>query len=268
MKTFNSFITHLGRIVLIFLLVFIWVRYYEPNLSLCLVYTSILTFASDCLLSMFLQKRDIKTTLKKQEITDAENFANLFVLNGNAFANNFWHKTISQKHTATKKTYYTSFEKNSEKVAIYSHYTLEKLRPSDVLSIYNKLKKEKIDKIIICTNEVEPQSKTFISHLPCKMVILDKYEAYEKLMKKYNSFPEVETKINLNETSKWKSFLAFSLNRGRVKGYVFSSIILIISSFFVRASVYYLVISTILLCLAIFSFTNTYYNKKIPEEII
>ena len=268
MKTFNSFITHLARIVLVFLLFFIWVRFYERDLSLCLVYTGILTFAADCLLTMFLQKRDVKTSLKKQEITAAENYANQFVLSGNASANTFWNKTLSKEHSTTKKTYYFTFNKDSKKVAVYSNYSLEKLKPSDVLEIYNKLKKENVDKIIICTNEIEPQAKTFVAHLPCKIVLLDKYEAYEKLMKKFNSFPQIETKINLNETSKWRTFLAYSLNRQRAKGYVLSSIVLVISSFFVRASVYYLVISTILLCLAIFSFTNTYYNKKMPEEII
>lgn len=268
MKTFNSFITHLARIVLLFLLFFIWVRYYEQDLSLCLVYTGILTFAADCLLSMFLQKRDIKTSLKKQEIISAESFANQFVLNGNSYANNFWNKTLSKKYTTSKKTYYLSFEKDSSKMFLYSFYSLEKLKPNDILEIYNKLKKENPNKIIICTNEIEPQCKTFIEHLPCKIILLDKYESYQKLMKKFNSFPEIDTTINLNQTNKWKSFLAFSLNRQRAKGYVFSSIILVISSFFVRASVYYLIISTILLTLAIFSFTNTYYNKKIPEEII
>lgn len=254
--------------MLIFLLFFIWVRYYEHNLNLCLAYTSILTFVADCFLSVFLQKRDVKNNLKKQEIADAEEFANSFVFNGNAFANNFWNSLISQKHKTSKKTYYFTFFQDDCKTAFYPCYSLEKISPNDVLNIFNKLKKENIQKLIICGNAIDPQTKNFASKLPCKVLILDKFESYEKLMKKFDTFPKKTKQPQLQKQSKWQNFLAYSLNKNRAKGYIISSLILIFSSFFVRISVYYLIISSVLLFLAIFSFTNTFYNKKLPDEII
>lgn len=122
-------------------------------------------------------------------------------------------------------------------------------------------------KIILCVNELDDNIKEIANKLPVKFIILNKYETYEKLMKKYNVFPSEIFNFNEKTNLKFKNFLEISLNKKRASGYIFASIVLLISSFFVKVTIYYLIMSSILLLLSIFSFINPFYNKKLPETI-
>ena len=135
------------------------------------------------------------------------------------------------------------------------------------MDIYKKSQKFNANKIIICTSSYDKSLLSFLKLLPIKTIVLDKFEVYEKLMKPFNHFPQnsVELKKPQNSVS---SLVAFALNKKRCKGYVVSSLILFVSSMFVKVSAYYLVISTILLLLAIFSFINSTYNPTINQDIL
>ncbi|MDD4816271.1 MAG: hypothetical protein PHQ62_03990 [Clostridia bacterium] len=267
MKTVNFLFSKILRILLVFLLFFIWVRYYEKSLVWAVVYTSVLTLAFDFLLTFITKKKDLKASMKKGEIAKAEGYCNFFVFNGNAVAVNFFYELLSKNFSSTKKANYILFENGEEKNVLFPYYIYNKMSIQDLVFVYEKVKKLTINKIIICTNEVDPKTKELVAKLPIKFVILNKYETYESIMKKYDYFPDSLLNIDDNPKLNFKTFLAYSLNKKRAKGYIFSSIILLISSLFVRVTIYYLVFSSILLLMAIFSYTNTLYNKKISTDI-
>jgi len=267
MKTVNFIFSKILRILLIFLLFFIWVRYYEKSLALAVAYTSVLTLVFDFFLTFITKKKDLKASMKKGELAKAEGYCNNFIFNGNAVAVNFYFELLGQNFSATKKTNYVIFENNNEKNILFPYYKYDKLSIQDLVFVYEKVKKLTVNKIIICTNDVEQKTKELVSKLPIKFLILNKYETYENIMKNYNFFPDSLLNIDDNTKLNFKNFLAFSFNKKRAIGYIFSSIILIISSLFVRVTIYYLVFSSILLLMAIFSYTNTLYNKKITTDI-
>ncbi|MDD4686331.1 MAG: hypothetical protein PHI76_03525 [Clostridia bacterium] len=267
MKTFNQIITTIIRISLIFLLFFIWVRYYVDSLVLTIIITSVLTLAFDFLLIYLNKKKNIKASLKKEEIAMAEGFCNNFIFNKKTTALNFYFQLLQKEFSPIKKTEFIIFEKNNKNFILFPYYKFNKLNGEDLVYVFNKVKSFDFDKVILCVNDVDANIKEIADKLPAKFIILNKYESYEKLMKKCNIFPSEIFNFNEKTNLKFENFLELSLNKKRASGYIFASIVLLISSFFVKVTIYYLVMSSVLLLLSIFSFINPFYNKKLPESI-
>lgn len=78
-----------------------------------------------------------------------------------------------------------------------------------------------------------------------------------------SSSSKIPTNINIENKPKYslKSVLCIALNKGRTKNYFWSSILLIFMSLFTPYNIYYLVVSTILLLLALYSRFNTRFNS-------
>lgn len=268
MKTFNLIVSRIFRIFLIFMLFFIWVRFYEKNLTFALAYTAILTFAFDCLLNFIIKKRDTRANLKNSELKNAENYCNYFIFNNKQESVLFYSKLLSEQFPIIKKTDYIVFENDSEVCVLYPLYSYDKLKISDIITINNISKKTNCKKIIICASDYENGVREFATRLPIKIILLNKYESYEKLMKKFNYFPKETLNFATTKNQTFKNILAYSFNRKRAKGYIFASLVLILSSFFVKISIYYLIISSVLLLFAIFSYTNNIYNQKLPDNVL
>lgn len=267
MKTFNQIIATIIRVSLIFLLFFIWVRYYINSLILSVIITVVLTLGFDFILIYLYKKKNVKASLKKKEIAMAEGFCNNFIFNNKTVALNFYYQLLQKEFSPIKKSEYITFQKNDKTFILFPYYKFSKLNVEYLVYIFNKVKNFDFAKIILCVNELDDNIKEIANKLPVKFIILNKYETYEKLMKKYNVFPSEIFNFNEKTNLKFKNFLEISLNKKRASGYIFASIVLLISSFFVKVTIYYLIMSSILLLLSIFSFINPFYNKKLPETI-
>ena len=60
----------------------------------------------------------------------------------------------------------------------------------------------------------------------------------------------------------FKDFVAFSFNKKRAKGYLLSAFLLAFSAIFVRTTIYYTIVATLLVVFAIISQFNTTFNIK------
>ena len=266
MKTFNQIISIIIRISLIFLLYFTWTRYYIKSLIWALILSSVLTLITDWLLTSFSKRKDLKKSLKKDELARAEGYCNNFIFNNKSEAVNFFYKLFN-KFSPVKRADYIFFEKENQKIVLFPFYKFNKLIMEDLIFVYNKIKDVECDKMILCINDITEPIKKIAMKLPIKFVILDKYETYEQLMKKFNIYPDKSFNFDDQQKFTFKNILAISLNRNKARGYIFASIILFISSFFVRITIYYLIMSSILLLLSIFSYINPIYNKTNSDTI-
>ena len=267
MRTFNQIISTIIRVSLIFLLFFIWTRYYIHSLLWAILLSSALTLIVDWLLTYLSKQKNLKARLKKEELVRAEGYCNNFIFNHKSEAINFYYKLLSKEFSPIKKPEYIIFEKDNKKMILFPYYKYNKLLVEDIIYIYNKIKTIKCDKVILCINDITEQVKKVAMKLPIKFVIFNKYEAFEKFMKKYDMYPTETFNFDENQKLTFKSLLEISLNRRKARGYIFASIILLISGLFVRVTVYYLIMSSILLLLAIFSYINPIYNNKYAETI-
>lgn len=268
MRTFNQIVSTVIRVSLIFLLCFIWARYYIRSLLWAILLASALTLIFDWLLTYFSKQKNLKARLKKEELIKAEGYSNNFIFNNKSVALNFYFKLLSKEFSPIKKADYIIFEKENKKIILFPYYKFNKLLVEDIIYVYNKIKNLFCDKVILCINEISEQVKKIAMKLPIKFVILNKYETYEKFMKKYDIFPAETFNFDENQKLTFQNVLEISLNRRKARGYIFASVILLISGFFVRVTIYYLIMSSILLLLSIFSYINPFYNKKYSETII
>lgn len=124
---------------------------------------------------------------------------------------------------------------------------------------------ENLSKIIRCSHS----SKVTIfcvSHIPfCKIsnkeiTLITLEEVYSR-QKELSS--QISTNITIENKAKYslKTILCIALNKGHSKNYFWSSILLIFVSLFTPYNVYYLIVSTALMSLSIYSRFNTRFNS-------
>ena len=249
------------KVFLIFLITFVWVRYFVKSLVYSILITTFLTMITDFVTRYFSNKRQKRISLKKDEIKNAENMFLSLATSNNSIS--FLKNTLSQKHNVISKKKYLICD---DEILLYAHFSLSPVTPNEIIDIMKVVSKEKINKIIIISGEFSSDCQKIISLYDKQIVLLNQYETYEKLYKKYQNFPAISNKIAQTKKTSVKDLLSYSFNRSRTKGYVFSAIIIFICSLFVKASLYYAITTSILLLFAIISFSNPFFNKKTPQE--
>lgn len=168
-----------------------------------------------------------------------------------------------QKPTKNSQTENPKCLEKHEKTVLYFDNSFDGLNVSKFLKIYNKLKKEKANEIIIICKEInDKQVFSICQNFKEKFVILDQYQTYQKIYKPNQTYPEIEVKCKNEKKMVFKDFVSYSFNKNRTKGYLFSAFVLILSSLFVRATIYYCIIASILVVFALVSQFNPYFNKK------
>lgn len=269
-KLFNVFEVFF-RLLLIFFIYFVWVRYFFDSLLIAILITSFLTLTTDYILKIFQDKRQLKLKLKEEELKQIETYNNTFVFNDDKYAVDFFYKLAKTKHNATKKKDYVLIEhSNGEKIALFPFFTYRKFSTDDLIFVFNKVKSSSISRLVICVSELEPDAQKFASLLSVETIILNKSQVYLKLLKEYNCFPEEKNTIAIKpaQENKIKKILAFSLNRKRTKAYFFSSLVLLVSSLIIRHNIYYIIMASILLLLSLASFISPKFTKQVPENLL
>ena len=255
------------KILLIFLLIFVWVRYFIRPLWLSLLITAILTAVIDLISRIFTKKRSSALALKASEREEAENIFLSLALESNAL--DFFLKLASSKHKAEKKDGVILIEhEEKSKAIIYPFMQLNNLSCNEIKFALEKLNDLGAQKAIIICFDAGKECYDFAKNFDQQIEILDRYSAYQKLYKPYDCKPEITHKYKKGKRLRFREIIEFSFNRSRAKGYFFSAFILILSSFFVRTAIYYVVIASVLIIFALISLYNPFERKKLPSSIL
>lgn len=284
MRKINLFLQEALKFVLLFLLCFVWTRYVFRKLWLSVVLSLFIATIIYVILWFLGQKKNNKQGLKLKEKADAEDmylslvcqnkpidfFANILAKQYEKIDKHPDYVTYVQNKSADEQKQTKNSQKESlkslekyEKTVLYFDNSFDGLNVSKFLNIYNKLKKEKSNEIIIICKEInDKQVFSICQNFKEKFVILDQYQTYQKIYKPNQTYPEIEVKCKNEKKMVFKDFVSYSFNKNRTKGYLFSAFVLILSSLFVRATIYYCIIASILVVFALVSQFNPYFNKK------
>ncbi len=270
MRKINLIFQEILKFTLIYLFCFVWIRYFIKKLWLSVLLTFILTSLIYLIIFCVQRNKQNKTGLKMKEKEDAENM--FLSLACQTDPMDFFVKLASKKHkniTKHKKYIVINHVEEKVKTLLYVDVSFEGMTISRFMSIYNSVKKEKATKIVICCKEITDKGlSAFCQNFNEKFLILDTYATYEKLYKFYDCFPEITHQYKKEKKLAFKDFVAYSFNKKRTKGYLFSAIILIMSSLFIRMTIYYCVVASILVIFALISQFNPYFNVKTESEIL
>lgn len=272
------------KFVLLFLLCFVWTRYVFRKLWLSVVLSLFIATIIYVILWFLGQKKNNKQGLKLKEKADAEDmylslvcqnkpidfFVNILAKQYEKIDKHPDYVTYVQNKSADEQKQTKNSQNESlkslekhEKTVLYFDNSFDGLNVSKFLKIYNKLKKEKANEIIIICKEIsDKQIFSICQNFKENFVILDQYQTYQKIYKPNQTYPEIEVKCKNEKKMVFKDFVSYSFNKNRTKGYLFSAFVLILSSLFVRATIYYCIIASILVVFALVSQFNPYFNKK------
>lgn len=253
---------------LIFAILFIWLRFFIDKTWLALSIALAATFFLQALLFVIFGNRKNQVSLKSKEKEDAQNM--FFSLVNLPSPITFFENLIKTRHpnVITNKNY-IKIEHNNQRITIfYPKLTFKSLDNDNIILITKKIKKEKPNKLIIICKNYEDECLKLIKNFDFEIILLDQYQTYSSLYKEYEFYPEITAKYAKNEAVKFSDLLSFSLSKSRSKSYMFSALILFVMSFFIRMSVYYYIIISILLLLSLVSFTNTKFNIKKQKELL
>lgn len=117
-----------------------------------------------------------------------------------------------------------------------------------------------LDNITILCSNANNNLKHYINALNIKIDILNSENAIIKYQLK-----EQDLNCFIHEIKpikNYKFFIEYALSPARAKSYLMLGLILLISSFFVLYKIYYLIFGTILLTLAIITFSKRIKNKN------
>ncbi len=270
MKKLNLVFQEVLKFLLIFLVCFVWARYFIRALWLAVVVSIGISALAFAIFGFIARKRRNKTSLKLKEKEDAENMFLSLCFDDKPM--DFFAELASKKHkniTKHKDHIVITHSEENVKTVLFADLSFQPLDTSRLLTIHNKMKKEKAIKIVICCKEIKDKNvELFCENFPEKIVILDTYETYKQLFKTYDCFPRITKTYPTTKKVVFKDFVAHALNKNRTKGYLFSALILILSGLFIRANIYYCIIASLLVVCAIISQFNPYFNRKTKEEVL
>ncbi len=258
------------KFLFINLLVFVWMRYFCRKLTVAALVAFVLSIAIYLLLFFISKKKTNKENLKLKEKEEAENM--FFSLATSESSLDFFEKLALKRHENVQKHkdfISITYDDSSAKTLLYFCDEMQGLSVGTFMKIYKKIKKENATKIVICCKEIaDKQLSTFAANFKEKFLVFDQYETYKRLYKFYNCFPKVTISYSKDKKMVLKDFVAYSFNKKRTKGYFFSAFILVLSGLFVRASLYYCIVASILVVFAIISQFNPYFNAKSTDEVL
>lgn len=249
-----------------FLLLFVWLRYVTKKFVLSLVLSAAISLVIYGIFFFYNRNKTNKTNLKIKEKEDAENMFLSLCLSDDAMV--FFENLAKKKHenVTKKKEYIIISHPEKVKTILFADLNMAGVTVPRFMEIYSKVKKEKATKIVICCKDIADKMLfSFLENFKEKILILNEYETYRRLYKYYDTFPPITTYKTKEKKVMFKDFLAYSFNKKRTKGYLFSAIVLIISGLFIPTTIYYCVIASILVVFALLSQFNPVFNKQDAE---
>ncbi len=269
MKNFSIFkvLNTFFRLFIIFLIVFVWIKYSIENFWLSLLFSIILLVVIETLYQVFTNKKQAKSNIKKEEQEKINQYTNTFIYCDKKYTTDFFYNLCKKNYECTKKSKYILISHPTTNIALYPLFLYRELSIDDVIDCYNQTKHEKIKRLVICTNKYANDIQKFIETLNIEVLILDKQQTYLLLLKKYEIYPKI-TKICDKQKMTFRQFLNIALDKKRAKSYFLSAIFLLFASMFVFYKIYYLIFATILLVMCFLCLFRKRTIKPTQKQIL
>lgn len=250
---------------LIFLVFFVWLNFVFDSLWLSAVISFVITFVIEVVSNFIKRKKGDIDSLKIKEKENAEKmFYSLSKDNGNI---EFFYNLARSRHQNVKKNkkFILICHQDNTKVALFPFLKFQTMTIDDLLSI-SHLIKVSINKLVIVCNLYDKTLSKNLSDFPYEIVLLNKYETYQKLYKEYDFYPTITVKESQSKFT-FKDFINNAFRREKAKAYLISSLALFIGGIFIQFNIYYNIVASILMLFAIISLSNK-SNKKLPDEVL
>lgn len=259
------------RLLMIFMLIFVWIRYYSDNLNFAIWLSVFITFIIEVFFKIINQKRLEKLGLKQNEIKLAQSTINKLMFNTQTENVALFYKILKEKESVKKhKEYLIVTNKENELFALFPTFSFSDFSVDTLALVFQKVKSHNLKRLIICTRTSTKEAKEIAKKASFEVLILETQEVYARLFKAYDYQPKEEElfKIeNVTKEIKLKDIVKGAIAPNKTKSYFFSSLILLFASYFVPYKLYYYIIASFLLVLSIISFTSIWWKRQVNKNI-
>ena len=242
--------------LLLFFVQFAWLDRIIKNAFLCCFVCIFIVFIEFFVILKLNLKKHKLLNLKNLDLKISEKCLHFLKFSTISNYNQYFEKLFSSKSI---KTFFFENEK------FYFYINLKtKLKASDYFEINEfKLTKSQKELLVIC-EQTDEEFHFLNSESQTKLKLFNFVELF-KIIKEKQFYPTNISELKKINTSSYKltkSKILSSLTRSHFKSFIFSGMSLILFSFFIPYSVYYLFFGTALICFAIICL----FRKEAPQE--
>ena len=265
--SFYVIVDSLFKFILFFIFNLIWCLYFIKTAWVAILLSIFLSIIFIFLINKLTTKKNNKKSNRLKKEQHIEDIKNTFIYMSNKEILSFFLSLAKTKHDCKMEDNYIEINTNSLPIILCPMFKSGNLSRDDVLDLYKKVKHKNLKRLIIVTNTVDTSIMSISKNFKFETHILDFKQTYS-LLEEYEFYPEVLIKRQNSAKITLKQILSLSLNKKKTKGYLLSALFILFTSFFVRFKVYYLIFSSILLALAIFSYFNPSFNTHPKENLM
>lgn len=250
----SKIIDNLFLVLIVFLTAFLWVRYHEHNTLLILLYSSVITITFCLIFYLIVKFKNKKKSLTAKHAKQIELLAQKLIFATQSEVIKIFEQSLKKRDISyTKTTKYLAFDQN----LIVPIFYKTKVDENSLLEVLLSLKTKKISAklVCICACDFDSTAKNLANQFTDYNILLyDKKQTYTVFFKPVQY--EVESVVIKRQKTPFKQkikvLINVAFNKKRFKGYILSAIVLLIASYFMRYSLYYLISSSILVLFALF----------------
>lgn len=235
-----NFVDDLFKSFIIFVIVFIWFRYFLDSLALSLVLGVVTSLLISISLIALKKKKTDSINLSRKQQLEIDDIATYLLLSNKNEILDIFNQTIMGAISGRyiikdSKVYYPFFE--SEIFNLNDLYKVIKTLP------------ENIELEIIAINfdaKVEKVSKGLKSN---KITLTSKDQMYTKFL--LDKKLDIKSKLSQSAKTTFKDFLRLFVRPENSKGYLFSALYILLACLIIPQKLYYLIFASVLLVLAL-----------------
>ena len=117
-------------------------------------------------------------------------------------------------------------------------------------------------KTVVIAQDFPPELKVFFAGLKIDLELVNFEVLYDELLDKTQTFPPITIEKSENKKLRWREIHRLFFNRRKAKSFLVVGIFILLTSFIVRPSLYYIIIATIVFGIAIIGFFLPNQNKS------
>lgn len=266
--TFVLIVDNIFRIILIFLFNLIWCTYFIKKAFFATALAFFLALLITFIINKLSNNQKIKSKSKLKEQQRIFDITNEFIYMTQSEIVDFFYRLSATRHNCKIQKEFVEIYNENKKIILYPKFETKDFSVGEFIELYKKIKKINASKIIILTNKYDSKIHSEIEKLSLNAQILDYKETYHNLLKPYEFYPEIKIKAKVKPKTSFNYILSIALNKKKTKAYLASALVLFFSSFFVIYKIYYLIISSTLVLLALFSQFNPKFNKIETKNLL
>jgi len=226
----------LARSFIVFILAYLWLSFYLKSIFLVFAISFVIMLAVNYLFVLLRKRKNARAALTREQQQHMR--AVMLQL-----------KFMSrEKARALFKKAFTALDKEVNN--FYPLFNIE-VATSDIIKCLRYARKE--GAVYIASEKFSPDVVAFAKALQKEIVLLDAAAVYEQILSPADTFPEVTVELKAREKLTWRELRQMVFRRTKVRPYIIIGIVILLTSFIVSFSIYYIAMATLLFSFALIS---------------